>query len=351
MKAAVYFGQRDVRVIDVEEPKVKHPNHVKVKVAYCGICGSDVEEYLYGPIVIPQQPHILTGKQLPIIMGHEFTGIVVDTGEEVQHLNIGDEVVVNPVMGCGECNFCKTDTPCLCEKMACMGLGTDGAFAEYVMVPSEKCHKAPHGNRLDKLALTEPAAVGFRAIKKAGLTVGDNIMIIGAGTIGLFIIQMARIAGARQIFVTEVDPSKRKLAKKMGATVVFDPATDCVEEEIRKVLNNEKVDKIIVSAGEQSVPGFASELAAQAGLVILIGISPQPCPVNTNDIVISEKVLMGSHGYNSNDFSKTIQLLVADTIKTEDIINKKISLDDIVTKGFHEIEKNPSQHIKILVSP
>lgn len=351
MKAAVFFGRRDIRVIDVEEPQLICSDDVKIKVAYCGICGSDMEEYLYGPIVIPKQPHPLTGKKLPLIMGHEFTGVVVEKGKDVKDLEKGDEVVVNPVLSCGNCYMCKMDMTCLCEKMACMGLGTDGAFAEYVVVPAKKCFKLPSGSMLDKIALAEPAAVGFRAVKRSGLTVGDNVLIIGAGTIGLFAIQIAKIAGASKVIVTEVTSSRGILAKKMGAMAVFNPNTDGVEGKVSELLGNKKINKVIVSAGNKDIPGFASLLVAKGGLVILVGISPQPCSIDTNDVVISEKVIMGSHGYDSNDFNKTINLLLTETIKTDDIITKRITLDDIVVKGFEEIDKNPSKDVKILVSP
>ena len=350
MKAAVFFGKEDVRVVDVEEPQIEQADDVKIKVVYCGICGSDTEEYLYGPIVVPTQPHPLTEKKLPLILGHEFTGVVSETGKDVKGLEIGDEVVIFPVLSCGNCDICSLNTPCVCEKMACMGLGTDGAFAEYIVVPAGKCYKLPRGSRLDILALTEPAAVAYHALKKAELSDKDNILIMGAGTIGLFLIQIAKNTGAR-IYVTEVDADRRELAKKMGASVVLNPDTDDIEKEVKKLSGSHKINKVIVSVGDKDIPGVASMLVAKKGLVVLVGISPQPCPIDTNDVVISEKVIMGSHGYVGDDFVKTIDLLSTGAIETQSIITKKISLDDIVTKGFEKIKKHPSKNIKILVSP
>jgi len=351
MKAAVFFGQKDIRVVDVEEPQISKPNEVKIKVCYCGICGSDIEEYLYGPIVVPTEPHPLTGRMRPIILGHEFSGEVVDVGKNVKSVNIGDKVVVNPILSCGECYWCKRDTPCLCKRMACMGLGTDGAFAQYIVVPTENCYKVSLEAPLDKLALAEPTGVALRAIRKAGMQVGDDIIIIGAGTIGLIALQIARIAGANKIFVIVRSPGRIKLAEKMGASAVLNSSTDDIEKEIQHLTHGEGVNKIIVLAGNKSLPGFASALVEKGGLVMLLGISPQPCPININDVVISEKCLLGSHGYNKNDFKKSVNFIVSGMLDIDTLITKRIKLNDIVREGFEELAVPHGKNIKILVSP
>lgn len=349
MKAAVFFGRKDVRVIEIDEPKIEKANDIKIKVKYCGICGSDMEEYIDGPIIIPTQLHPLTKRKLPLIMGHEFTGEIVETGEDTSDLKIGDNVVVNPVISCGDCYWCKSDTTCLCENMACMGLGTDGAFAEYIVVPSNNCYKIPKGGSLEKLVLTEPAAVAVRSVQKANVSEGDSILIIGAGTIGLLTIQIAKIAGAEKIIVTEIDSGRIALAKKLGATNVLNPNRDDIEKEIINITDGNGIGKIIVTVGSKDMPGFASALSIKRGMVILVGISPQPCPINTNDIVLSEKVIMGSHGYDKDDFIKAIQLITNDKIATNDFITKKIRLKQIVKNGFEELVNIESKNIKIVI--
>ena len=351
MKAAVFFGKKNIKILDVKDPQIFKPNEVKIEVCYCGICGSDIEEYMNGPIVVPTKPHPLTGRKCPIILGHEFSGEVVDVGKNVKSVNIGDKVVVNPVLSCGECYWCKHDTPCLCKKMACMGLGTDGAFAQYIVVPAENCYKVPPEAPLDQLALAEPTGVALRTIRRSGMQIGDSIAIIGAGTIGLIALQIAQIAGADKIIVIDISPARMKLAEKMGACTVLNSNTNDVSKRIQSLTDGKGISKIIVLADNNSVPGFASALIEKGGLVILAGISPQPCPIDTNDIAISEKCLLGSHGYNSNDFKKSVNLLASGMINVNTLITKRIKLSDIVREGFNTSARDHGENIKILVTP
>jgi len=351
MKAAVFFDKKDVRVIDVNEPTISKPDEAKIKILYCGICGSDVEEYLYGPIVVPTKPHPLTGRKAPLILGHEFSGEVVEVGNNVKSLSVGDKVTVNPVVGCGTCYWCKRGTPCLCRNMACLGLGGDGAFAEYIVVPANNCVKVSQDAPMDKLALTEPTGVALRAIRMSGLKIGGDIAIIGPGAIGLIALQIARMAGAKRVFMIVRSPGRVKLAEKLGATAVLNSTTDDVKKEILELTDGEGISKVIVLAGNQSVPGFASKLVEKGGLVMLLGISPQPCPIDINDVVVSEKHLVGSHGYDNDDFISSVRLIESGKLDVGVLISKRIKLKDIVEEGFEKLAIPHQTDVKILVSP
>ena len=199
------------------------PGEVKIKVHWCGICGSDLHEYLAGPIFIPvEKPHPLTGKKAPIILGHEFSGEIVQIGAGVPAIQVGDRVTASASRSCGECFWCKRGETIICEKNAGTGLQADGAFAEYVNVPAYD--KLPDSVTFEEAALAEPLAVGVHAMKRAQIQPEDNVVIVGAGTIGLSVLQAARASGAKITMVVEKAEARKAYARQLGATMVLDPS-------------------------------------------------------------------------------------------------------------------------------
>ena len=174
MKAAKWYAKKDIRVENVPEPTAPKRDEVKIKVAWCGICGSDLHEYLAGPIFIPTQPHPLTGAQAPLILGHEFTGTVVEVGSDVTTVRVGDLVAPDACQHCGVCVTCREGRYNVCEKLAFTGLMADGAFAEYVNVPAELCYVLPPNFDPQAGSLIEPLATGFKAVRLAGSLIGQD---------------------------------------------------------------------------------------------------------------------------------------------------------------------------------
>jgi len=351
MKAAVFYDKKDIRIEEVPKPELTDPKKVKVKVHWCGICGSDMEEYLEGPVVVPSEPHPLTNRMRPLILGHEFSGEVIAVGEEVSNVSIGDKVVINPVISCGECYWCRRNVPCLCQKMACLGLQTDGAFAEYVIVPSHNCYQLPKKMPFEKAAFVEPASTALRAVEKAEVKIGDNVVVMGAGTIGLLVLQIARIAGARTIIVLEVLSTRMQFARRLGATVVLNPNEVDVEKKINDITDGVGANVIIECVGNEAAPVYACNLVRTGGRVVLVGISFRRSPIHTIDIVRMEKQIFGCHGYDSEDFENTIGLLASERIRVDPLITARIKLEKIVEQGFEELALRAEENIKILVSP
>ena len=185
MLAAVWHAPKDIRVESVPLPPPPPPGWVQIKVAWCGICGSDLHEYLAGPIFIPTSPHPLTGKSGSVILGHEFTGDVVAVGEGVTSVRVGDRVAPDACQHCGVCQPCREGRYNVCEKLAFTGLHNDGAFARFVNVPAELCYILPDDVDYEAGALMEPLATGFKAVRMAGSILGLTVVVLGAGTIGL----------------------------------------------------------------------------------------------------------------------------------------------------------------------
>ncbi len=193
MKAAVWYRRRDIRIEEFADPPTPVENEVKIQVRWCGICGTDLEEYMHGPFFIPVgKPDPLTGRMAPMILGHEFVGTVVEIGSGVSDLNIGDVVSPDTLIHCGKCYWCQRHFVNRCENLAILGLTTDGGLAEYVNVPCYMCFKLPERVSPEVGALAEPTSVAVRANRRVRTSCGETVAVVGAGTIGLLCLQVAR---------------------------------------------------------------------------------------------------------------------------------------------------------------
>ena len=227
MKAARWYKAKDIRVEQIDEPQVT-AGRVKIEVAWTGICGSDLHEYVAGPIFIPvDAPHPVSEDIAPIVMGHEFSGTVVEIGEGVTSVQVGDQVVVEPILACGECGACKKGKYNICKHLGFHGLsGGGGGFSEFTVVDERWVHKMPEGLSLEQGALVKPAAVALHSVRMSKLKAGDKAVVFGAGPIGLLVIEALKVAGASEIYVVEVSKERCQKAQELGATAVINPAEE-----------------------------------------------------------------------------------------------------------------------------
>lgn len=350
MKAAVWYANKDVRVENVPEPPDPGKGEVKIKVFQTGICGSDLHEYDAGPIFIPtEESHPLTGKKAPLILGHEFSGEIVEVGEGVTNLAVGDRVAPDAAQHCGECYMCKVNRYSVCEKLAFTGLMTDGAFAEYVNVPAYTCYKLLPELSNEAGALVEPLAVGIHAIRQGKVMQGDTVAVVGTGTIGLVTIQAARAAGASKVFAIELSKDRKEKAMGLGA-IVLDPTQTDVAAEIQAQTGGQGVDVAVECIGKAETVNTGIQCAKRGGKIVVVGIFEKPGEINYNDLVFQEKEVIGSLAY-CGEFDAAIALLADGRIKAEPLITGRIKLDNIVENGFEELLKNRDSNIKILVEP
>ncbi|GAB6154074.1 2,3-butanediol dehydrogenase [Desulfosporosinus burensis] len=351
MKAAVWYGRKDVRVVDVPEPPSPGEGWVKVKVEWCGICGSDLHEYLAGPIFIPvAEPDALTGSIAPIILGHEFSGEVVEIGPGVKNVQVGDRVAPDACQVCWECYHCKRMNYSMCEKLAFTGLMTDGAFAEYVNVPAYTMYKIPDDMSYEVAAVIEPIAVGIHAVRQAPVIEGDKVVVLGAGTIGLATLQAAKAAGASRVYVIEMAKARKEYALNMGATAVFDPREVDVVAKIKELTNGLGADISFECVGNEKTAPLAIQLARKSGKVVMVGIFERESSFNFFEVTANEKHIIGSLAYNG-EFATAIDLLNDGRLSAEPMITGKIKLEDIIERGFEELVNRKEANIKILVSP
>jgi len=243
MKAAVWYGENDIRIEQREKPSTKE-GEVLIKVEAVGICGTDL--MIYQGKFPRSRP--------PLIPGHEFAGEIVATKNVPSNLKVGDRVVVNPLIFCGRCVACRMGFPNVCQKLGLIGVDIDGSFAEFVKASWEKVHRIPSDFSWETAALIEPVAVAVHAVKSSACKIGDSVAVLGAGPIGMLIAMVARTAEASQVILTEVLKYRLGLAEKLGFCAVDSSGNDVVEK-IYKMTKGKGADVVFDTAAAPQQPG------------------------------------------------------------------------------------------------
>jgi (R,R)-butanediol dehydrogenase / meso-butanediol dehydrogenase / diacetyl reductase len=350
MKAAVWYKKEDIRIEDWPEPKAGE-GQIKVKIKVCGICGSDLHEFRDGPFIIPKKPHPLTKRVGgPVILGHEFSSEVVAVGENVSRFKVGDRVVANPLIYCGECHYCKRGQYNMCTKLGTFGFAADGAFAEYAVFPEYSLLKLPDSVTDEIGAFVEPLAVAIHAVNRSKMTIGDSVAVVGAGPIGLLVMQACLMSGARQVFVIEPMKARRDMALKTGATAVFNPTEIDASKEIGEFTEGLRADIAFDCVGNQSSFDTAVKTTGRRGMICVVGLASKPVEVPFIRLWGHEKQISFSSGYE-NEFPTAIAFLADRRVTVEPLISARIVLNDLVEKGIKPLMEEPDKNIKILVYP
>ena len=349
MQALRWHAPRDVRLAEVPPPAAT-AGEVVVAVAACGLCGSDLHEYLHGPVYIPRQPHPLTGLMPPVTLGHEFSGRVVDVGPRVTGIRAGDRVAVNPCLVCGECRWCRSGRPNHCAKLATIGLSRDGALAPLVAVPAYGCHVLPAGVDDEQGAIVEPLAVAVHACRRARLAGGERVAVIGAGPIGLLVLQVARARGAAWVAVVEPREDRRGLARALGADAVLDPGAGDPASVIAELTDGARADVTFECVGSPAAFAAAFRAAGKGGRMTLVVLVPETVYANALLIVAHEKEIIGSSAY-VDEFPEAIDLLARGQVRTDSLVTARVPLERALADGIEALLRPDLGHVKILVSP
>ncbi|CAF0982302.1 unnamed protein product [Adineta ricciae] len=342
MKAARYYDRNDIRVEEMSVPLVGK-KQVKIEVKYAGICVADVHEYLHGPIFIPmKQPYLPNGHHGVTTMGREFSGVVVELGDDVKRtdIQIGDRVVVEPLVR-------NQDKSSVAEPIGCIGLSCNGAFAKYVVVDDYMVHKIPDAITFEQGALVEPAAVAVHAVKCSNLQPEETCVIFGAGPIGLLCLQSALAFGVTRIIIVDIVDKRLEKARELGATLVINGKDTNICQQIKDYTNGAGTHVYFDAAGTESTFATGISCLRRGGRAILIAVFPKPLTFDAMDIVTREISIRGISDYQ-NAFGEAIQLINNKNMDVERIVSKKIKLDDIVKDGFDTLSSDLS-HIKILI--
>ena len=347
MKVAVFKEKNVLALEEREKPRVG-PGQALVKVAYCGICGSDVHAWNSGLLYQPGT-----------IMGHEFTGTIEELGPGVAGFSSGDQVVVSPGFPCGTCYYCQRGNYNLCptslmEQTLGLSPGMPGAFAEYVLVPAASIMmiRLPETVSLKKGTLVEPLSTPLRAVRVSRFKVGHRVVVIGAGPIGLNAIQFLRLGGAGRITVVEKSEARGKLALQLGADDWLNPAAegDGLMEKILSLHGQVGADEVFECAGFPETLNLATNVVKGGGQVMLVSVIDQPTTILPMFLAIREIEIRGIFAYTLDDFLYSIEALSKGLIDDEAMISKIIPLADIQEQGFNQLVSSP-QEVKILVQP
>jgi 2-desacetyl-2-hydroxyethyl bacteriochlorophyllide A dehydrogenase len=310
---------------------------VLVKVTACGICGTDL--------------HIIDGSSRsspPVVLGHEYAGIVADKGTGSHGFSPGDFVAVDPNISCGTCFHCRRGEVHLCERLQALGVDIDGGMAEFSIVPSSRLYRLSNTMTPETAAFIEPLSCAVHGIDRARIRSGDAVVILGGGTVGLLLLQLARVSGASRVFVVEPVEWKRAIAARIGADEVIDPKTADVFGQVLD-LTRVGADVVIECAGRPETAAMSLKLARRGGTVELFGVCPfgETVPMEPNSVYFKELMIVGSY-VNPHTFDRAIALLTANKVSIEHFAIHKFPLE-----GVQDALKmlSEGQTIKSLIMP
>ncbi|MCC4722895.1 MULTISPECIES: zinc-binding alcohol dehydrogenase family protein [Salinicoccus] len=334
MKQILVKEPNQIEVVEAEEVVNIENNEVKVKVLYAGLCGSDV--------------HIFEGHNpfatYPRIIGHEVMGTVEKVGADVTSLELGDQVVLEPIKTCGKCKPCKIGRPNICEKLQVYGVHRDGGMQDSFVIESDKLHKVSSEVEPEKAVLTEPLTIGAQASFRGEVGEGDTVLIQGAGTIGLCCLLIAKYKGAT-VIVSDLDEGKLSFAKEKGADYTINVGEYNLLDEVYKLTDDKGVDVSMDAVGINATFENAIKSCAPAGKVVVLGFEEKPAQVSQVDITKGELDIRGSR-LQTHQFPFVVDLLERNLINVEDIVTH-IKDKDEITEALELFKDDNSRKILI----
>lgn len=335
MKAVVYHGVRDVRIEDVDKP-VADPGEVVVRNVVALTCGTDLKMYLRGhPYVKP-----------PIIMGHEFSGIVDEVGENITCVKVGDRVVSTNSAPCGYCIYCKLGKFNLCENLSesIIGFSVNGAYAEYVKIPSRivkhNLYRIPDNLEHEVAALLEPLSCVVRGHRIVQIDAGDVVTIIGAGPIGLMHLMLAKHSNAEKIITIDISWDRLKFAEKLGADVIINANEEDLLERVKDETNEVGSDIVIEAVGKIDAWENAIKLARKGGKILLFGGPPKGTTIilDTYRVHYEEVKVLGSFHFTPEDVLRAFKIIRSNKLPLKNLITSRSKIDNII-EVFEELEE------------
>ena len=335
MLASFYEGNHNFSIQQKERTRPA-PEEVQIKVAYCGVCGTDVHIY-----------HGMMDKRvnIPLTIGHEMSGVIESVGEEVTGFKKGDKVVVRPLDNRAEKPSDKGFGH-ICKGLKFIGIDSPGAMQQYWNVPAFTLHRLSPNTDLKLAALTEPLAVACHDVRLSGLKAEEVAVVLGGGPIGMLVAMVAKTKGAR-VILSEVNPSRIALAKALGFEVV-DPSTTDMVAFLERETEGRLADVVFEVAGVQPTVDLMTEIAGIRGRIVMVAIHGQPRPVNLFKFFWKELQLIGARVYEKEDYEEAIQLITENELPFEKMITKVEPLSNI-QNVFEGIDKNPDG-MKVLLN-
>ena len=336
MKAIMVTEPGKIGIIEKSLPKIQSKDEVLVRIKAAGICGSDIHIY-HGTNPLATYPRVI---------GHEFVGEVVETGAKVKRVKDGDRVAIEPILYCGECYACKTERQNACEKLEVMGVHRDGGFQEFVVVPEKNAHKFDKHLDWEEAVMIEPFTIAAQSTWRGNVKKDDYVFIMGAGPIGLCILQYAKYKGAICI-ISDLDKDRLETAKKLGADYILNAGQVDVIEEVFKLTHgtgaNVTLDAVCIpKTFEQAV-----EVTSVAGRIVVLGFGVQPSQIPQLPITKKELTIVGSRLQN-NKFSEVVELFNKKELNPKALISHVFQFDQI-EEAIKLIETQSEKTCKVIL--
>jgi (R,R)-butanediol dehydrogenase/meso-butanediol dehydrogenase/diacetyl reductase len=343
LRAAVLHGVEDLRLEDVPEPS-PGPLDVKVKVSACGICGSDLHLYRGAGLRQSATPQ-------PLVLGHEFSGHIVEVGADVVTRHVGDAVAVRPTVSCGVCGACAAGAENVCRALRFYGVTPplDGGMSEYAVVPAANVHLLPPGLDVATAALTEPLAVGHHAVGRGAVQKDHTVVVYGAGPIGIGIVLGLRAAGVTGVFLVEPSALRREAAMALGAARdAWDPTTTDIRAEVQRLTDGRGADVVFESSGHPAAFTDAQRVGARQARVVIVAAYETPVDFNPYFLLSTELVLTAALAYTPAEFDEVLLLMASGAYPLDGWV-ESINLSDVLVGGFDAVSQQRST--KVLVRP
>jgi L-iditol 2-dehydrogenase len=343
MKALVLKEYNLFAVEDVPMPQYGN-NDILIRVKACSICGSDIHG-MDGS----------TGRRIPpVIMGHEASGIVEKAGSNVINFKPGDRVTFDSTVYCGNCDYCRAGQVNLCDNRKVLGVSCNdyrlnGAFAEYVAVPQHIVYAMPDNISFEQAAMVEPLSVALHAVKRCNISVNDTALVVGAGMIGLLVIQLLKAAGCATVIAADILQNKLEMAKKFGADIILNSNEMDVPSEVGKITKNKGADLAFEVVGMASSLNTAIESVKKGGSVILVGNLKKTVDFPLQSVVTRQITLFGSCA-SSLDYGDCLDLISSQRVDVESFISAVASLDE-GAEWFKRLYNKEASLMKVILKP
>ncbi len=339
MKASYFLGKGSFEVRQAPELR-PGPGEVVIKNMVCGVCGTDVHIFHGEPGSADVNP--------PVVLGHEYSGEVVEVGEGVTALKPGDHVTVDPNIYCGECVYCRNGKKQLCETMQAVGVTRDGGFGEYSLVPAAQAFKLGDSVPYEAGAMAEPVACCLHGIDLAGIKAGDRVCIVGGGAIGLIMLQLAKLSGASTLVLSEPNEKRRQVALSLGADAAIDPTAPDAGSAYEAALGD-GADVVIECVGNNAAVKSAFQLAKKGATIVLFSVPKVDATFDLPlfDVYKKELTIRGSF-VNPDTHERAVRLINSGKLDFTSIITHRFNLDQLPEAIAMQMS---SESIKVVVCP
>lgn len=340
MKGVFFLGEKSLEVRELSLPPLGSDD-IMVRNMACGVCGTDIHIYHGEPGSADVTP--------PIILGHEYAGIVEQVGSSVTSVKIGDSVSIDPNIYCGVCRYCRNGKKQMCENMEAIGVTRNGGFAGYSVVPASQAFKLNDGMDYKTGAMAEPLACCIHGIDLAQIKAGDTVLIIGGGAIGLLMVQLAKLSGAARILLSEPVELRRRMALDFGADLTFNPLTQNPVEQIRELTGRDGADVVIECVGKTAATRQAFECAAKGATVLLFSVPSAGATFDLPMFELFKKELTVKGSFvNPDTHARAVELLNSGKINAAPLITHSYGLDELENAILTQMS---AESIKVVISP